>query len=120
MNDYNLGEKQKLFADIIWQNEPIESRMLCEICEKELSWKRTTTYTMLKTLCTKGIFLNEDGVVRSVLSKQEVGVKQGEVILKESFRGSLPNFIAAFQASKQLKKEDIEYLKQLIEDYEEE
>ena len=114
-----LGEKQKIFADIIWAHEPIGSRALTEICGVELGWKRTTTYTMLKGLCDKGIFENQNGTVVALLSKEDLGTRQGGEILTESFGGSLPRFLAAFTRKNKLSDQDIGSLQQLIDDHKE-
>ncbi|MEG2213968.1 MAG: BlaI/MecI/CopY family transcriptional regulator, partial [Clostridiales bacterium] len=96
MEQYKLGEMEKRFADIIWEHEPLSSRALTELCSEALSWKRTTTYTMLKRLCDRNIFKNQGGTVVALMSKQEFQDAQGEQFLNETFDGSLPQFVAAF------------------------
>ena len=91
-----LGEVQAAFADIIWTNEPVGSGELVKICERELKWKKPTTYTVLRKLCEKGLFKNEDGVVTSVISREEFNASKSEKFIEETFDGSLPAFIAAF------------------------
>ena len=71
MAEYRLGEVESIFADIIWKNEPLTSRRLAELAEQRLSWKRTTTYTILKRLCDRGLFQNQEGTVTSLLSREE-------------------------------------------------
>lgn len=114
-----LGEKQKQFADIIWAEQPIGSRALTEICQEKLGWKRTTTYTMLKGLCEKGIFENQNGIVVALMSKAEFGAAQGKDLLHESFGGSLPTFLAAFTRKNKLSKADIAALEELIANHKE-
>ena len=115
MPEMKLAVVESRFADIIWRNEPIQSRKLAKLCEQELSWKRTTTYTVLKKLCERGIFQNNDGIVTSVISKQEFYGMQGEKLVDEAFNGSLPAFIAAFTKRKSLTPEEIAEIKQMID-----
>lgn len=120
MEQYRLGEMEQKFADIIWSRAPISTGELTKLCGTEFEWKRTTTYTMLKRLCDRGIFENVSGIVEVRMSKEEFGAAQGEVLLEESFGGSLPGFLAAFSRRKKLSSKEIDELKQLIENYEEE
>ena len=116
MAEYKLGEIEMRFAELIWENEPIPSGELASLSQKELNWKRTTTYTVLKRLCDKGIFQNEKGVVSSLVSKQLFQAKQSEEFVEGTFGGSLPSFVAAFVSQKKLSREEIEELKRIIED----
>lgn len=118
MAEYRLGEIEMKFAELIWSNEPIASGELAKLALENLSWKRTTTYTVLKRLCEKGIFQNEKGTVTSLVSKQMFQAKQSEEFVEDSFGGSLPKFVAAFMASKKLSKEDVEELKKMIDEAE--
>ncbi len=120
MEPYKLGEMEEKFAELIWEEEPIASGELTKLCEKAFDWKRTTTYTMLKRLCQRGIFINEQGTVRALMSRAEFQGAQGEQFLEEHFEGSLPRFLAAFAGRKKLKSQEIAELKKLIETYEEE
>ncbi|MBE5864791.1 MAG: BlaI/MecI/CopY family transcriptional regulator [Lachnospiraceae bacterium] len=120
MEEIKLGLVEARFADIIWQNEPLTTRELIVLCEKELEWKRTTTYTVLKKLSEKGIFQTENSVVTSILSKDEFYAIQSEQFVENSFKGSLPAFIAAFASRKRLSKEELDAIKQMIDSYEEE
>lgn len=119
MEKYKLGEMEQKFADLIWANEPVSSRTLTELCEKAFSWKRTTTYTMLKRLCERAIFQNESGTVTSLMSKSEFGAAQGEQFLTETFDGSLPRFLAAFTRRKKLSEKEIKEIQKLIDDHRE-
>ena len=119
MEKYKLGEMEQKFADLIWENEPESSRALTELCEKAFSWKRTTTYTMLKRLCERAIFQNESGTVTSLMSKSEFGAAQGEQFLTETFDGSLPRFLAAFTRRKKLSEKEIKEIQKLIDDHRE-
>ena len=114
MANIKLGAIETRFAEMIWKNEPIMSRELVELCEEELSWKKSTTYTVLKKLCERGIFQNQKGVVSSLISKEEYYAMQSEEFVNETFQGSLPAFIAAFTSRNKLSEEEIEKLQQLI------
>ena len=116
MAEYKLGEIEMKVAELIWNNEPISSGELAAISFEKLKWKRTTTYTVLKRLCDKGIFKNEKGVVTSLVSKQLFQAKQSEEFVEGTFGGSLPNFVAAFVSQKKLSKDEIEELKRIIEE----
>lgn len=115
MEEMKLGVVESRFADIIWQNEPISSGELVKLCESELSWKKPTTYTVLRKLCERGIFKNEKGRVTSLISKQDFYALQSERFVKEAYGGSLPAFVAAFTKRKRLSKEDIAELRRLID-----
>ena len=114
MKEIKLGAMETKFAELIWSNEPIPSGELVKLCEKELSWKKSTTYTMLRRLCERGIFQNKEGIVSSLLSKQEVVALQSEQFIDDNFNGSLPKFLAAFTTRKKLSKKEIDELQTLI------
>lgn len=119
MEEMKLGMVEAHFADLIWENEPIHSRELAKICEKELNWKRTTTYVVLKKLCDRGLFQNENKIVSSVISKQEFRAMQSEKFVEDTFAGSLPLFINAFTSRKALTAEEISQIREMIDSYEE-
>ena len=114
-NEVRLAYVESNFADIIWENEPVGSGELVKLCEEKLSWKKSTTYTVLRKLCERGIFRNVDGVVTSVLSKEEVQIAQSEQFLSENFGGSLPAFIATFTSKNKLSKSEIDEIFRMIE-----
>ena len=116
MPDTKLGVVETHFADLIWNNEPISSGELVKLCEKELSWTKSTTYTILRRLCERGIFQNINGVVTSLISKDEFNAAQSEKFVEETFNGSLPKFLAAFSTRKKLSDSEIEELKRLIDE----
>lgn len=116
MDDYKLGVVERRFADLIWDNEPISSGELVKLCEGDLSWKKSTTYTVLKKLCARGIFRNEQGTVTSLLSRQEFAARQSQQFVDETFHGSLPAFLAAFSRRKKLSDEEVTQLQQLIDE----
>lgn len=115
MKDLRLGAVESQFADIIWSNEPIPSGELAKLCERKLEWKKSTTYTMLKRLCERGIFVNENGVVSSLMTKEEFGAAQSERIIEDSFSGSLPAFLAAFASRKKLSADEVEEIQRMID-----
>lgn len=120
MEQYKLGEMEQKFAELIWEKAPITTGELIKLCEQEFSWKRTTTYTMLKRLCERNLFANENGTVIVLMSKEEFQAGQGELFLNENFGGSLPRFLAAFSRKKKLSDREILELKKLIDSYKEE
>lgn len=120
MKDYQMGAVESRFADIIWQNEPILSAKLAKRSEEQLKWKKSTTYTVLKRLCDKGIFVNNGGTVTSLVSREEFYSVQSERFVEETFDGSLPAFLAAFTARKNLTPDEIAELRRMIDEYEEE
>ena len=119
MSDLQLGIIEARFADLIWENQPLPSSELVKLCEKALSWKKSTTYTVLKRLCDKGIFRNEKGTVTAVLSREEFYARQSERFVEEAFQGSLPAFLAAFTSRKTMKPEEIAQLRAMIDQFEE-
>ena len=119
MIEYKLGEIEMRFADIIWENEPLSSGELVKLALKELSWKKSTTYTIIRKLCEKGIVQNEKGTVSSLVSKREYDSLQSEKFVDETFFGSLPNFLASFSMRKKLSDEDIDKIQQIIDKHRE-
>ena len=119
MNEVKLGVIESKFADIIWSNEPLSSGELAKLCEKELNWKKSTTYTVLRRLCQKGILQNQDAIVTSLIKKDEYMALRSEQMLEDEFNGSLPQFVAAFMSRKKLSKKQISEIQKLIDEYEE-
>ncbi len=119
MSDYQMGAVESRFADIIWENEPISSAELTKRSQEQLKWKKSTTYTVLKRLCDKGIFQNNGGTVTSLLSRQEFYARQSRRFVQDSFDGSLPAFLAAFTSGKSLSAEEVAQLRRMIEEFEE-
>ena len=115
MDELKLGVAEGKFADIIWENEPLSSGMLVKLCEQKLEWKKSTTYTVLKRLCDRGIFQNEGGTVTSRLSRADYDTAQSQQFVEESFSGSLPAFITAFTRRKKLTEDEIAELQKLID-----
>lgn len=120
MREYKLAEGEARFAELIWQKEPITSPELVKLCEKEFQWKKSTTYTVLKKLCQRGIFQNEKAVVTSLISKEDFYSYKSRKFVEESFGGSIPRFLTAFMGrGGTLTKEQAEEIRELIDKYEE-
>ena len=119
MNDWKLGAVEARFADMIWQNEPLSTQALIRLCEQELKWKRTTTYTVLKRLAEKGLFRNEGGQVTACISREEFYAHQSRQYVEDAFEGSLPAFLAAFTTRRSLTQNEVAEIRRLIDTYEE-
>lgn len=120
MDDMKLGYVESRFADIIWKQEPLTSSQLVKLCRQELEWKKSTTYTVLKKLCERGIFQNRDGMVTSLISRRDFYAMQSEKFVDDTFEGSLPAFLAAFTTRKTLSAREIEEIQRLIAGFQEE
>ena len=110
-----LGAAEASFADLIWSREPISSGELVKLAAAELGWKPTTSYTVLKRLCGRGLFQNRGGAVTSLLSREEFSARRSEQFVEETFDGSLPAFLAAFGSRKRLSAEEADELKRIID-----
>lgn len=117
MSNLTMGAIEARFADIIWANEPVSSGQLVKLCERELNWKKSTTYTVLRRLCERGLFQNTDGLVTSCISRDDYYAMQSEQFVEETFHGSLPGFLAAFTKRKTLSEQEISALEALIEQH---
>ena len=115
MPDLELGAVQERFADLVWAHEPVASGDLVKICEKELGWKKPTTYTVLRKLCEKGLLQNVDGIVTSLISKDDFYSAKSEQVVKESYNGSLPAFIAAFVSRQNLSEKEADEIQKMID-----
>ena len=115
MAEIQLGAVEARFADIIWEKEPVTTSELVKLAAAELTWKRTTTHTVLRRLCDKGLFQNNNGVVTSLLSRQEFYALHSKKYVDETFAGSLPAFLAAFTSEKKLTAEEITEIRELID-----
>lgn len=115
MDDRMLGAVESRFADIIWANEPLSSGELVKLCEKELRWKKSTTYTVLRKLVERGVMRNDGGTVSSCLSREEFYARSSERFVDESFGGSLPAFLAAFTSRKGLSAEEAAEIRAMID-----
>ena len=110
-----LGVLQERFEEIVWANEPVSSGDLVKLCIEELNWKKSTTYTVLRKLCEKGLFQNADGIVTSLISRDDFYSSKSEQIIEESFDGSLPAFVAAFISRKSLTEREVEEIQRMID-----
>ena len=119
MKDTKLGVIESRFADLIWENEPITTAQLIKLCEQEFDWKRTTTYTVLKRLSNRGIFSSTDGVVTSLISRDEFYAHQSKNYVEDSFGGSLPAFFAAFTSGVKLTEKEVDEIQKIIDSYKE-
>lgn len=115
MAELRMGMVESRFADLIWQNEPISSGQLSRLAEQTLQWKKTTSYTVLKRLCDRGLFENQGGTVVSRISREEYYARHSEQYVQETFGGSLPAFLAAFSTRKKLTAGEVEELQTLID-----
>ena len=114
MGDLTMGAIESRFAEMIWEREPVSSTELVRLAQQELEWKKSTTYTVLRRLCERGIFQNRDGIVTSLISRQEFYAVRSEQFVEETFSGSLPAFLTAFTTRKKLSDEEITELEALI------
>lgn len=119
MEELRIAEAEYKFAELVWENEPVASGELVKLSEKELNWKKSTTYTVLRRLCEKGIFKNEQSIVTSLIKKEEYTALRSEQFVEDTFAGSLPMFLSAFMSRKKLNKKQIDEIQQLIDSYEE-
>ena len=117
MGDLKLGAVESRFADIIWEHEPLTSTELVKLAAQALNWKKSTTYTVLKRLCDRGIFQNQSGTVTALLSKGELAALQSEQFVAEAFSGSLPAFLTAFTSRNKLSEEEVAQLQALIDQH---
>lgn len=120
MEKITLAETETKFVELIWEKEPVNSGDLVQLCEKELNWKKSTTYTVLRRLCEKGMLQNENAVVTSQIKREEYFAMQSEQFVESTFQGSLPRFMAAFMSRQKLNKKQIEEIEKLIQEYREE
>ncbi len=116
MTSYTLGAIETRFAELIWENEPVPSGSLVKLAERELNWKKSTTYTILRRLCQRGLFQNENGLVTSLISMQDFRAAQSQQFVDDAFHGSLPKFLTAFAGRKKLSQDELDSLQRLIDE----
>lgn len=114
METPKIFDSELRFCEILWSHEPVKSSELVRLCAEELGWKKSTTYTVLKRLCDKGIFQNENGTVTSRMTKEEYAAAQSEKFLEDTFGGSLPAFLAAFTKRKKLSETELAEVQDII------
>lgn len=115
MSTPKIFESEYRFCLILWENEPISSRELSEMCKEKLGWSKTTTYTVIKRLSERGVVKNENTVVTSLVSKDEAQISEIDELVEKKFEGSIPAFIAAFAKSRKLSEKEIDEIRQIIE-----
>ena len=119
MNVPKIFESEYRFCLILWDNEPVNSTKLVELCKAQLGWSKATTYTVIRRLSERGVVKNENATVTALISKEEAQKARLEEMVEETFEGSMPAFIAAFSRSKKLTKSEVDQLRDLIENYQE-
>jgi len=117
MSDDNLPPHELAFAELVWEHQPINSGELVKLAERNLGWKKSTTYTVLKKLCDKGIVVNYDSTVSSAITRVEFAARRSQRLVDEVFDGSLPRFVAAFIDHRRLNDDQVAQLQRLIADY---
>ena len=117
MSTPKVFESEYRFCLILWENEPIKSSALVELCREQLGWKPTTTYTVIKRLSERGVLKNESSVVTSLVSKDEVQAAELDEMVEKTFEGSLPAFVAAFTRHQKLSESEIDAIQKMIDDY---
>ena len=117
METPKVFESEYCFCLILWENEPIKSSKLVELCKEQLGWKPTTTYTVIKRLSERGVLKNENTIVTSLVSKEDVQATEINEMVEKTFEGSLPAFIAAFTKHQKISDTDIDALQQMIDNY---
>ncbi len=116
MEKLKLYDAEYKFACLIWDNEPINSTDLVRLCAEKLGWKKSTTYTVLKKLCDRGILQNQDAVVTARVKREDVQKFESTTLVEKSFDGSLPKFLTAFLGERKITQQEAEELKQIIEE----
>ena len=119
MSELRMGAIESRFADMIWENEPVPSPELVKLAERELSWKKSTTYTVLKRLCGRGLLRNENSTVTVLAPREAVTAEAAGEFVDKAFGGSLPGFLAAFMSGRRLSAQEAEELKRLIDAHKE-
>ena len=117
MEEMRLGMVEAHFADIVWQHAPLSTKELVALCERELNWKRTTTYTVLKKLCERGIFATENSVVSALVSREDFYAIQSEKFVEDTYAGSLPAFIAAFATRRRPSEQELEEIRRMLDEF---
>lgn len=115
MQDYKLFDAEYKFAALVWENEPVNSTELVKLSQERLGWKKSTTYTVLRKLCERGILANVDAVVTSLVKREDAQKYASETLIEKSFNGSLPQFLTTFLNEKKLSAKEAEELKKIIE-----
>ncbi|MGN8969262.1 BlaI/MecI/CopY family transcriptional regulator [Intestinimonas sp. HCP28S3_D6] len=115
METPKIFESEYRFCLILWEHEPVTAAELVKLCQAQLGWKRTTTYTVIKRLGERGVVQNKDGVVTALVSREEAQVSEIDELMEKKFQGSLPAFLAAFARRQDLSEEEAEEIRRIIE-----
>ena len=117
MGTPKVFESEYRFCLILWEHEPVKSSELVALCKEQLGWKPTTTYTVIKRLSDRGVLVNENTIVRALVTKEQVQAAEINEMVEKTFEGSLPAFIAAFSKHKKLSEKELDAVQQMIDDY---
>ena len=117
METPKVYESEYRFCLILWEHEPVKSKELVRLCQEQLGWKSTTTYTVIKRLSERGVLKNENTIVTSLVSKEQVQQAELEQLVEKTFEGSLPAFVAAFTKHKNISREEIDEVQAMIDRY---
>ena len=110
-----IFESEYRFCLILWEHEPVTAPELVKLCQEQLGWKRTTTYTVIKRLSERGVLVNEDGTVTSLVSKDEAQASEIDELVEKKFEGSLPAFVAAFTKHQNISEEELDEVQRMID-----
>jgi len=117
METPKIHEGEYRFCLILWEHEPVKSKELVRLCQEQLGWKSTTTYTIIKRLSERGILKNENTIVTSLVSKDQVQAAEIDELVEKKFEGSLPAFLAAFARHQKLSDREVDALQAMIDQY---
>lgn len=117
MSTPKVFESEYRFCLILWEHEPVKSSELVNLCQQQLGWKPTTTYTVIKRLSDRGVVKNEDTIVSSLVTKEEVQAMEINEMVEKTFEGSFPAFVAAFTKHQKITGEEIDAIQQMIDRY---
>lgn len=115
METPKIFESEYRFCLILWEHEPVTASELVKLCQEQLGWKRTTTYTVIKRLSERGVLKNEDGTVTSLVSKDEAQASEIDELVEKKFEGSLPAFVAAFTKHQKISEEELDEVQRMID-----
>lgn len=115
MNTPKIHESEYRFCLIMWEHEPVTAVELVKLCQQQLDWKRTTTYTVIKRLAERGVLKSEDGLVTALVTKEEAQIHEIDQLVEEKFQGSLPAFVAAFTKRKDISDQELDEVQQMID-----
>jgi len=115
MNTPKIHESEYRFCLIMWEHEPVTAVELVKLCQDQLGWKRTTTYTVIKRLGERGVLRNENGMITAIVSKEEAQAREINELVKEKFQGSLPAFVAAFTKYEDISNEELDEVQRMID-----